>query len=138
MEQSFAFRDANGKIRPVTIIKDKIDKKVKYDNIVDQLKAEEIKLGLHVYGLGQQSRNSVSAFVTNSRPKKCLNPQKEEGNETAMMTDVVNPKLAYSSSDNGYGSANDWIIDSASTVHICINKNLFTELSKTATPYWKE
>nr|QBH67436.1 hypothetical protein UE_1370 [Ustilago esculenta] len=62
-EQSFAIRDANGKIRPVTIVKDKIDKKVEYDNIVDQLQAEENKLGLHVYGLGQQSRNSVSAFA---------------------------------------------------------------------------
>nr|QBH67422.1 hypothetical protein UE_1356 [Ustilago esculenta] len=51
-----------------------------------------------------------------------------------MIMDVVNPNLAYSSSDNGYGSANNWIINSASTVHICINKNLFTELSKTATP----
>nr|QBH67459.1 hypothetical protein UE_1393 [Ustilago esculenta] len=51
-----------------------------------------------------------------------------------MITDVVNLKSAYSSSDNGYGSAKDLIIDSASTVHICINKNLFTKLSKTATP----
>nr|QBH67611.1 putative Ty1-copia subclass retrotransposon protein [Ustilago esculenta] len=105
IEQSFAIRDANGKIRPVTIIKDKIDEKVKYDDIVDQLKAEEIKLGLH-----------------------------EEGDETVMITDVMNPKSAYSSSKNSYGSANNWIIDSASTVHICINKNLFTKLSETATP----
>nr|QBH67614.1 hypothetical protein UEMT_2080 [Ustilago esculenta] len=173
MEQSFAIRDANGEIRPVTIVKDKIDKKVEYDDIVDQLKAKEIKLGLHVYGLSQQSRNSVSVFITNGRPKKfnnrsrnfntqkgnsppkgkpleevvcfkckqkghyanrCPNPQKEEGDETVMITDVVNPKLAYSSSDNGYGSANNWIINSASTVHICINKNLFTELSETITP----
>nr|QBH67438.1 hypothetical protein UE_1372 [Ustilago esculenta] len=51
-----------------------------------------------------------------------------------MIMDVVNPNSAYSSSDNGYGSPNDWIIDSASTVHICINKNLFTELSETTTP----
>nr|QBH67532.1 hypothetical protein UEMT_1998 [Ustilago esculenta] len=51
-----------------------------------------------------------------------------------MIFDVVNLDLAYSSSNNGYGNPNNWIIDSASTVHICINKNLFTELSETTTP----
>nr|QBH67431.1 putative gag-pol polyprotein [Ustilago esculenta] len=139
MEQSFAIKDANGKIRPVTIVKDKIDKKVKYDNIVDQLKAEEIKLGLHKGNNPPKGKPLEEVICFKCKQKghyanRCPNPQKEEGNETAMIMDVVNPNLAYSSSNNGYGSANNWIIGSASTVHFCINKNLFTELFKTTTP----
>nr|QBH67592.1 OSJNBb0022P19.2 protein [Ustilago esculenta] len=139
MEQSFAIRDANGEIRPVTIVKDKIDEKVEYDNIVDQLKAEEIKLGLHKENNPPKGKPLEEVICFKCKQKghyanRCPNPRKEEGDETVMITDVVNPNSAYSSSNNGYGSANDWIIDSASTVHICINKNLFTKLSETATP----
>lgn len=80
--KSFSIRDADGAIRPVTIVRDPIDEKVEYDNIVDQLKAEEIKLGLNVYGLAQKLKGKVNAsFVTkreNGKPNTNAGKGKKE------------------------------------------------------------
>lgn len=59
-------------------------------------------------------------------------PIKDEtkGEETAMITLEAGQETALSTTDGDYGGPNGWILDSASTVHVCINRELFSEFSE--------
>ncbi|PWY98841.1 hypothetical protein BCV70DRAFT_218350 [Testicularia cyperi] len=65
---TFDIREADRSIRTVEIVKTPIDEKIEYDDLVDQLKAEEVRLGLNVYGLGQKNRQT--AFLSNGQNRK--------------------------------------------------------------------
>ena len=196
--QAVLIHNPDGSTAPATFVNTPTTEKFEYDDIVDQLKAEEIRRGLHVFGLGQRPRQTVSSFYTKGQPERkphgrfqrsngpkrphpysgsqapkreperrepererrprqddsrraqassrrpieevtchkceqkghyanrCPNKRKEKPTESSYITGLVNPETVLSTNDSGYDKSTQWILDSASTIHVCTNRDLFT------------